>query len=625
MAVLTKTAESVFAPYNIDGTARSIVPQDAQVWGTEIEVTLDALSDAGTMRGGWDASSGVFPGGGTAALGDAWLVETAGTTGGVTFGEGDRIVAIIVNPSTSLYAGNWQVIRARGRAYIPGTDAGAGTANAIQITTPEPVLDGSVVMFQLFRDTTSSPVTVSANGGTALMLKTNRGNAASALTAGMDVWFRYRASDNTARMLNDQDVSALVAQAEAAAASVNLPAAPSAGDFLRRNAGNTAYEALTGPEVVTALNVKALNADGGFTFSTTTTAQPWNGPFSGTWDASHIFASDGAAQPATNAYGTVIIKRTVSGAGANGPTNASLSMMISSEMDNWKTSLDLREVDVISTALRQGKYGDASTFMVNSKKVFDAALAYGFTGVEGQMYWTDGTSDTAGHYYGIKFTLGQMINAGAADVRDGGVGLSVGALVGDLAAASPKSAFVARGDGAGGKWQRILVASSTSLETDRYFQITGGSDRQTPTIQFGTSASEVMLRYLSNVFQILDTGGVNPLLNINRVTKNADFYGGVKVGGTSGVRLTMMLEVTVDLDFPSIAAQSVQSLTVTLTGVASGDELTVTPITYASGLLNFVVKYEAADTVRVYCQNISASAIDPALQSLKIVAKRYST
>ncbi|RYC10081.1 SGNH/GDSL hydrolase family protein [Ciceribacter ferrooxidans] len=41
MAVLTKAAESVFAPYNIDGTARQIVPGDAAVWGTEIETVLD--------------------------------------------------------------------------------------------------------------------------------------------------------------------------------------------------------------------------------------------------------------------------------------------------------------------------------------------------------------------------------------------------------------------------------------------------------------------------------------------------------------------------------------------------------------------------------------------------------
>jgi len=367
MAVLTKAAESVFAPYNIDGSARAIVPQDAQVWGTEIEVTIDALSDAGTLRGGWDASSGVFPGGGTAALGDAWLVETPGTTGGVTFGEGDRIVAIIANASTSLYAGNWQVIRARGRAYIPGTDAGAGTANAIQITTPEPVLDGSVVMFQLFRDTTASPVTISANGGTVLTLKTNRGNAASALTAGMDIWFRYRASDNTARMLNDQDVSALVAQAEAAAASVNLPAAPNAGDFLRRNAGNTAYEALTAAEVVTALNVKALNADGGFTFNTTTTAQDYMpaGTFGGAWKAAHVFASSDAST-FVGMRSTLAITREVAGAGGNNPTGDYTLFLTAKNTD--LTDSTLGELGVMRMVTFANGRGDKDLFIGTTYK-----------------------------------------------------------------------------------------------------------------------------------------------------------------------------------------------------------------------------------------------------------------
>lgn len=99
---------------------------------------------------------------------------------------------------------------------VPGVDAGAGTANAIQITTRVPVTDGMMVVFSLFRDTTASPVTVSINGESALALVTNRGNNASALTANMDIWGRYRSSDNTIRLQGDQDISALVAQAEAA-------------------------------------------------------------------------------------------------------------------------------------------------------------------------------------------------------------------------------------------------------------------------------------------------------------------------------------------------------------------------------------------------------------------------
>lgn len=376
-------------------------------------------------------------------------------------------------------------------------------------------------------------------------------------------------------------------------------------------------------DVISYLNVKALNADGGFTQDLSAATTNWLGPFGGTWVAGNRWSMD-----LTSTYGgsrAVAIFRMVStGSGTNGPATADLALMISAEKRDWKTSLIQGEVDPLSVAFRQGKYGDASGLLINGKKVFDGALAYGFTGAEGALYWTDGTSDTTGIHYGVKFTLGQMINAGGSDVRDGGVGLSLGALVGDVASASPKSAFVARGDGAGGKWLRVLVASSSSLEADNYFQITGGSDGETPTMRFGKAASNsATLRNIAGTLQVINHAG-DPILNLVQSTKTADLFGGLKVGGTSGVRLTAMLENTVNLDFGSIAAGGVLSLTATVTGVGSTDELTVTPITYASGSLSFVVNYETTDTVRVYCQNHSTAAVDPASQQLKIVARRYT-
>lgn len=117
-----------------------------------------------------------------------------------------------LNPTTD----TWTKVGRLPYDFVIGTDTGAGTANAIQITTDIPVADGMIVAFTLFEATTASPVTISINGGAALTLKTNRGSNASALTADMEIWGRYRASDSTLRLLNDQDVSALVAQAEAA-------------------------------------------------------------------------------------------------------------------------------------------------------------------------------------------------------------------------------------------------------------------------------------------------------------------------------------------------------------------------------------------------------------------------
>lgn len=191
----------------------------------------------------------------------AWLLD--GANSGV----------YVLDPTTD----TWMKVGRLPYDFVIGTDLGAGTANAIQITTDIPVSDGMIVAFELFEGTSSSPVTVSINGGTALTVKTNRGNNASALTAGMDIWGRYRSSDSTLRLLNDQDVSALVEQAEAAAvaaqaaqaaaeaaaAGVTLPSAV-ASTYLRQKTDVSGYETVTAQQVREDIDPtgQVLNGDG---------------------------------------------------------------------------------------------------------------------------------------------------------------------------------------------------------------------------------------------------------------------------------------------------------------------------------------------------------------------------
>lgn len=61
-------------------------------------------------EGNWDASTGMFPGGGTAPKNGLWRCSVAGTVAGVTFNIGDSIYAIATNASTSVYTGNWQQV-----------------------------------------------------------------------------------------------------------------------------------------------------------------------------------------------------------------------------------------------------------------------------------------------------------------------------------------------------------------------------------------------------------------------------------------------------------------------------------------------------------------------------------
>ncbi|WP_291209032.1 hypothetical protein [Hyphomonas sp.] len=104
---------------------------------------LDAVV---VLRGAWDASSGIFPstgGGGTAGAviaGDSWIVEVAGTVGGVAFSVDDRLIALADAPSTTVYAANW--LKADYSDLLTGVTLGAALAACAAKTTP---VDADVV------------------------------------------------------------------------------------------------------------------------------------------------------------------------------------------------------------------------------------------------------------------------------------------------------------------------------------------------------------------------------------------------------------------------------------------------------------------------------------------------
>lgn len=72
-----------------------------------MQAQINAAVAGMRYRGNWDASSGVFPGGGTALLGDFYYCSVSGTVDGNEFTAGDNIVALVNNASISTYAGNW--------------------------------------------------------------------------------------------------------------------------------------------------------------------------------------------------------------------------------------------------------------------------------------------------------------------------------------------------------------------------------------------------------------------------------------------------------------------------------------------------------------------------------------
>lgn len=72
-----------------------------------IRSRVNELDAAVVLVDEWDASSGLFPGGGSAQPGHGWLVSIGGTVDGVEFSDGDRVIALVDNASQNTYASNW--------------------------------------------------------------------------------------------------------------------------------------------------------------------------------------------------------------------------------------------------------------------------------------------------------------------------------------------------------------------------------------------------------------------------------------------------------------------------------------------------------------------------------------
>ena len=91
-----------------------------------------------------------------------------------------------------------------------------------------------------------------------------------------------------------------------------------------------------------------------------------------------------------------------------------------------------------------------------------------------------------------------------------------------------------------------------------------------------------------------------------------------------GLNFTKLYTGSATLDFPSVAANSSQSLTITVTGAVSGDAVIASPPASLDSNLGFVAFVSAADTVTVRVHNNSGGAIDPASATWKVVVFEIS-
>lgn len=114
-------------------------------------------------------------------------------------------------------AGSWVRAGDLPFSFIVASNPGAGAPNAIQATTSIPVTSSALVILPIAATNTSSPVTVSFNGGSALTVKTVAGDdvVVGGLTAGMVALGVV--SGSTFRLTTDQASSAILDLAQEAA------------------------------------------------------------------------------------------------------------------------------------------------------------------------------------------------------------------------------------------------------------------------------------------------------------------------------------------------------------------------------------------------------------------------
>ncbi len=136
-------------------------PTGAQDAATKsyVDSIAGAVAGALTFKGGWDASTGTFPGTVGRKTGWFYKVDVAGTVDGVSFSVGDDVFAVVDTASTATYAGNWLKIEGRltlaeiqaavgftfgtAAALNPGTSVG----DLVQVIAGGklPALDGSLL------------------------------------------------------------------------------------------------------------------------------------------------------------------------------------------------------------------------------------------------------------------------------------------------------------------------------------------------------------------------------------------------------------------------------------------------------------------------------------------------
>ena len=152
-----------------------------------INSRVNELDAAVILKGGWAANAGTFPGSGAAQAGWSYIVTVAGTVDGVAFSVNDRVLAVIDNASTTVYASNWLKLDYTDQVLSVAGMTGAVTLGAGDIGfTPTGTISATLVSTALAELDTEK---LAKAGGTmtgAIAMGTNKITGLAAGTANGD-------------------------------------------------------------------------------------------------------------------------------------------------------------------------------------------------------------------------------------------------------------------------------------------------------------------------------------------------------------------------------------------------------------------------------------------------------
>ena len=249
-----------------DGTKVDFLTVTQAVDLDQMETDIAALANGMVYKGNWDASSGSFPGSGSAQTGWFYYVSVAGTVNGISFAVGDNIVATVDNASASTYANNWskhdQTDAVQAVVGLTGSivksallsalnvEDGADVTDTANVTAAGALMDSEVTNLAQVKAFDSSDYATAAQGTTAdAALPKTGGAMTGAITTNSTFDGRDVATDGTkldgieagatsegisyTRHTANVTMAAnegVIADTSGGAFTVTLPASPAVGD-----------------------------------------------------------------------------------------------------------------------------------------------------------------------------------------------------------------------------------------------------------------------------------------------------------------------------------------------------------------------------------------------------------